>query len=136
MYVRCPPLSVYVLLFNLQHSVLDSKQSWESGKFQLVSSIVSLAQLVSSSVALLATLVFIFFYELTCEQSITKETEQQLSRCYNGCGSNFIIIGSAEDLFSQNNIIDVTITLLKQAGAELCQAQGKLRLVVVWLAPC
>ena len=81
--------------------------------------------------ALLATLVFIFFYELTCEQSITKETEQQLSRCYNGCGSNFIIIGSAEDLFSQNNIIDVTITLLKQAGAELCQAQGKLRLVVV-----
>ena len=40
-------------------SVLDSKQSSESGKFQLVSSSVSLSQLVSPSVALTAELAIV-----------------------------------------------------------------------------
>ena len=41
-YVRCPPLPVYLFSvrcpppFATLGSVLDSKQSWESGKFQLV----------------------------------------------------------------------------------------------------
>ena len=35
-------------------SVLDTKQSWESGKFQLVSSVVSFAQFVSSCAELVS----------------------------------------------------------------------------------
>ena len=51
--VSPPCISVFTTL----GSLLDSKQSRESVKFQLVSSVVSLAQFVSSSVALLAELV-------------------------------------------------------------------------------
>ena len=65
--MRCPPSQFMFFCamsppmkfgaFSTLGSVLDCKQSGESGKFQLVSSIVSLAQLVSPSVALLAELV-------------------------------------------------------------------------------
>ena len=49
----CVPLSAVMCLC----SVLKSKQSWESCKFQFVSSVFRLAQLVSPIVALLAKLV-------------------------------------------------------------------------------
>ena len=65
-YVRCPPLPVYtfsvrcpplnlVLCLEDFGSVLESEENWKSGKFQLAR--WSQAQLVSSSVALLAELV-------------------------------------------------------------------------------
>ena len=54
-FVRCPPPCFSSVPWTLG-SVLDFEQNWESGKFQLAR--WSQAQLVSSSVALLAELVY------------------------------------------------------------------------------
>ena len=59
--------------------VLDLKQSWEYGKFHLVSSIVSLAQLVSPSLALLAKLVMVFLFAEKEARNKEKD-EEKLSR--------------------------------------------------------
>ena len=50
---------------------------------------------------------------------------------YNQCKVFSIMEDMVQRVHSEINTINTTITI-KQAGAELCQAQGKLRLVGFW----
>ena len=72
------------------------------------------------------------YYQI--QLSLTEEFCKYISP-QNICGDNFSVYSSKrlEQFATQNAILRNNV---KQPGAELCQAQGKLRLVGLWLNLC